>query len=130
MTKKITKEDYLETIYNLEQESGFSRISDIAQHLKISKPSVTQMVQKMAEEGYLDYTPYSPLQLTAKGQKIGQDIAERHQVLSEFLTLLDIPPDIQEKDIHGIEHYLSPVTFERLKKVTLFLQKHRFRGSK
>lgn len=127
MSKKITQEDYLETIYNLEQEFGISRISEIAKQLEISKPSVTQMVQRIANEGFLVYKPYTPIKLTSKGKKIGKQIAERHAVLSEFLTLLDIPKNIQEKDIHGIEHFLSPITFKKLKTVNEFLKKNNFK---
>lgn len=118
----MEQEDYLETIYNLEKEKGHIRVSDIAQELNLSKPSVTQMMQRLKKEKCVEYEPYLPLKLTDKGKKIGQKVAERHKVLADFLTILGIPDNIQEKDIHGIEHSLSDITVKELKQVTSFLK--------
>lgn len=122
----MEQEDYLETIYDLKNEKGHVRISDIAKALGISKPSVTQMMQRLEKEGCVEYKPYSPLELTSKGKKIGKSVAERHKVLAEFLSLLKVPNSIQEKDIHGIEHSLSPITLKRLKEVNKFLKLKKF----
>lgn len=122
----MEQEDYLETIYKLEKELGYVRISDIARVLELSKPSVTQMMQKLDADGCVEYKPYCPPKLTAKGKKIGEKIAERHKVLAEFFTILGIPENIQEKDIHGIEHCISPVTLEKLKEVNAFLKQKKF----
>lgn len=119
----MKQEDYLETIYKLGLEHGPVRISDIAKILKLSKPSVTQMMQRLEKDHCVIYKPYLPLKLTTKGKKIGKKIAERHKVLAEFFTLLKIPERIQEKDIEGIEHSLSPVTLIRLRNTTKFLKK-------
>lgn len=122
----MEQEDYLETIYNLKKNLGHIRISDIAKALNLSKPSVTQMVQRLEKEGYVSYEPYLPLKLTAKGTRIGKSVAERHYVLAEFFTTLKIPQSVQNKDIHGIEHFLSPATLIKLKKVTKFLKQKKF----
>lgn len=119
----MEQEDYLETIYRLNLEQGLVRVSDIAKILKLSKPSVTQMMQRLEKENCVIYKPYLPLRLTGKGKKIGKKVAERHEVLAEFFTLLKIPQKTQEKDIHGIEHSLSPITLKKLKKITVFLKK-------
>lgn len=122
----MEQEDYLETIYNLKNEKGYVRISDIADALEIKMPSVTQMMQKLERDGCVSYVPYRPLELTEKGEAIGKKVAERHAVLAEFFTLLGIPGDVQEKDIHGIEHYLSPVTLKKLRKVSEFLRENNY----
>lgn len=122
----MEQEDYLETIYELNEKNGHVRISDIANELKISKPSVTQMMGRLKKEGHVQYQPYMPINLTPKGKSIGKDIAEKHKVLKEFLTLLKISKKIQEKDIHGLEHSLSPTTLKQLKKLTLYLAKNKY----
>lgn len=119
----MEQEDYLETIYELGQKNGLVRISDVAKILNLSKPSVTQMMQRLVKENCVVYKPYLPLKLTKKGKTIGKKVAERHKVLAEFFTLLKIPKNIQTKDIHGIEHSLSPITLEKLKKLTASLKK-------
>ncbi len=123
----MEQEDYLETIYNLNKEKDHVRVSDIAEELEISKPSVTQMMQRLKKEGCVSYKPYSPLKLTAKGSRIGKKVAERHKVLAEFFTILKISPQTQEKDIHGIEHSVSDSTLKKLKQVTKFLKEKNFK---
>lgn len=101
-------------------------MSDIAEELKISRPSVTQMVQKLAANEFITYQPYEPIALTKKGKAIGRKIAERHNVLEEFLTIIGVPRQIRERDIHGIEHFLSAKTLKSLKQATRFLKVKKF----
>lgn len=124
----MEREDYLETIYDLKLRTGKARISDVARELGISKPSVTQMSQQLHKEGLVIYEAYGPLKLTTKGSKIARRVAERHSVLKDFLTVLCVPKSIQEKDIHGIEHFLSPITLDRLKLVVKFLKEKEFKA--
>ena len=118
----MEKEDYLETIYKLKQEKGYIRVSDIAEALKITKPSVSQMCRRLEDEGCLICETYKPIQLTKKGQAIGKKIADRHEVLEEFLSFLQIPAKTREKDIHGMEHCLSEITLKKLKELTIKLR--------
>lgn len=122
-----SSEDYLETIYKLLKAKNEARLSNIAKELDIARPSVTQMVQKLAADGFIEYQPYAPISLTKKGKAIGKKIAERHSVLEEFLTIIGVPRHIRERDIHGIEHFLSAVTLKSLKKTTGFLRTKKFK---
>ena len=122
----MEQEDYLETIYKLGLNSDHVRVSDLAKELELSKPSVSQMIKRLDKEGCVNYQPYQPLKLTAKGRRIGKKIAERHKVLAEFFTTLGIAEKTQEKDIHGIEHYLSDTTLKALRKATKFLQDNNY----
>lgn len=125
----MEQEDYLETLHDLEKELEYVRISDVAKALNLSKPSVTQMMQRLEKDGCVKYEPYSPLKLTTKGRRIGKKVAERHKVLAEFFTILGIPEKTQEKDIHGIEHCLSSSTLSQLKKASKFLKDKGFKSS-
>jgi Mn-dependent DtxR family transcriptional regulator len=122
----MKQEDYLETLYNLEKKLSSIRITDLAKALNLSKPSVTQMMQRLNKDSCVKYEAYTPIKLTAKGRKIGKKIAERHEVLADFFTILNIPKRIQEKDIHGIEHHLSPITVDKLKILSKFLKDKNF----
>ena len=62
-------EDYLERIHELIEEKGYARVVDIASSLQVKQASVTSMVQKLGELGYLNYEKYRGLVLT---QKIGR----------------------------------------------------------
>ena len=103
-------EDYLEQIHELIEEKGYARVVDIASSLDVKQASVTSMVQKLGEMGYLNYEKYRGLILTDKGRAVARLIQKRHETLSRFFSLLGLDAKTQRQDIEGIEHYLSPAT--------------------
>jgi Mn-dependent DtxR family transcriptional regulator len=117
-------EDYLERIHELIEEKGYARVVDIAESLDVTQASVTVMVQKLGDLGYLDYEKYRELRLTAKGRKVARRIQCRHLTLARFFSLLGLAPETQQLDIEGIEHHLSPATLECLEDLSEFLEKN------
>jgi Mn-dependent DtxR family transcriptional regulator len=117
-------EDYLERIDELIEEKGYARVVDIASSLKVRQASVTGMVQKLGEQGYLDYVKYRGLVLTDKGREVARFIRSRHETLSRFFSLLELDEETQKRDIEGIEHHLSQVTLDCLDDLTGFLEKN------
>src|SRR4029453_16321522 len=83
-------EDYLERILELINTKGYARVVDIATSLAISQASVTTMVQRLDGEGLLKYEKYCGLALTTAGENLARNIARRHQLLTDFLTLLGV----------------------------------------
>lgn len=100
-------EDYLERIYNLIEEKGYARVSDIAEALEVHPSSVTKMVQKLDKDKYLVYEKYRGLVLTPKGKKVGKRLVDRHTLLEDFLRLIGVDEEHIYKDVEGIEHHLS-----------------------
>ncbi|WP_172194746.1 transcriptional regulator MntR [Saccharibacillus qingshengii] len=100
-------EDYLERIYQLIDEKGYARVSDIAEGLEVHPSSVTKMIQKLDKDEYLVYEKYRGLILTSKGKKIGKRLVDRHQLLEEFLRLIGVEESLIYQDVEGIEHHLS-----------------------
>lgn len=117
-------EDYLERIHELFEEKGYARVVDIASSLNVREASVTSMVQKLGELGYLKYEKYRGLILTEKGREVAKRIQGRHETLSRFFSLLGLSPDTQQKDIEGIEHHLSPATVNVLSDLTQFFEEN------
>ncbi|MBI3881438.1 MAG: transcriptional regulator MntR [Verrucomicrobia bacterium] len=113
-TPSQSAEDYLERIHELIQEKGRARVVDIASSLRVKEASVTSMVQKLGEAGYLNYEKYRGLILTDKGREVARRIQQRHATLSRFFSLMGIAPAAQQSDIEGIEHHLSPETLAML----------------
>ena len=119
-----TAEDYLERIHELIQEKGYARVVDIAGSLKVKQASVTSMVQKLDELGYLNYVKYRGLVLTDKGRAVAVRIQQRHATLARFFSLLGLDAETQQQDIEGIEHHLSPATVEVLADLANFFEKN------
>ena len=117
-------EDYLERIHELIESKGNAHVADIAQSLNVGQPSVTSMVQKLADDGYLRYEKYRSLTLTDAGRAVAERIRNRHAVLASFFTLFDLDDDTQARDIEGIEHHLSSDTLNTLANLTAFFKEH------
>jgi Mn-dependent DtxR family transcriptional regulator len=111
-------EDYLERILELINSKGYARVIDIAAALRISQASVTNMVQRLDAEGLLKYEKYRGLILTAAGKKLARRIAERHKLLTEFLSLLGVDDRVIHQDVEGMEHHISPSTLRAIAALT------------
>jgi Mn-dependent DtxR family transcriptional regulator len=103
-------EDYLERIDALIRGKGYARVSDLAESLSLSLPSVSVMVKRLAERGLLERERYRGFRLTEEGRTISAEIRRRHETLTEFLTLLRVPEAVRDRDVEGLEHHLSPET--------------------
>lgn len=117
-------EDYLERIHELIEEKGYARVVDIASSLSVKQASVTSMVQKLDELGYLNYEKYRGLILTEKGRAVACKIKNRHETLSRFFSLLGLDKKTQQHDIEGIEHHLSAETVEVLADLAQYFEDH------
>lgn len=115
-------EDYLERISELIHRKGYARVVDIAAELKISQASVTTMVQRLDGEGLVKYEKYRGMVLTSAGEEVAARIAHRHELLTNFLTLLGLEKEVVDHDVEGMEHHVSPETFEALEKLNRFLE--------
>lgn len=113
-------EDYLEKIYELMNEKGYARVSDIANSLAVQPSSVTKMLQKLDENDYVSYEKYRGIILTDKGHRMGQLMKERHLMLAEFLRMLGVSEETIQRDVEGIEHHVSPKTLESLQDLVVF----------
>ena len=121
-TPSQSAEDYLERIYELIEEKGYARVVDIASSLDVRQASVTSMVQKLGELGYLNYEKYRGLVLTEKGREVACKIQRRHETLSRFFSLFGLDAATQQQDIEGIEHHLSAATVEVLEDLAKYFE--------
>jgi Mn-dependent DtxR family transcriptional regulator len=115
-------EDYLERIHELIEDKGYARVVDIASSLKVRQASVTSMVQKLGDLGFLKYEKYRGLILTDEGRDVARRIKRRHETLARFFSLFGLSEETQRKDIEGIEHHLSPETLATLSDLATFLE--------
>src|ERR1043166_4429344 len=96
-------EDYLERILELINSKGYARVVDIATSLNISQASVSNMIQRLDGEGLLKYEKYRGLVLTAAGETLARNIARRHELLTDLLTLLRLDKQVIHHDVEGRE---------------------------
>ncbi|MGD0423171.1 MAG: transcriptional regulator MntR [Candidatus Bathyarchaeia archaeon] len=117
-------EDYLEVVYDLIQEKGYARSSDIAERLAVKSPSVTRMLQRLNGMGLIVYERYRGLTLTDKGVEMARFIQQKHATIVKFLQILGIEEKTAKLDAEGIEHHVHKVTLYRIEHFVNFVSKH------
>ena len=117
-------EDYLEVIYELVEQKGYATTVDISNILNVSSSSVTKMMQKLDETGYLKYEKYRGIRLTEEGIHIAQNIRSRHGLLAEFFRIIGVDEESANSDAEGIEHHLHPETIRKLEEFINILKKN------
>ncbi len=115
-------EDYLEVISELVELKGYATTLDISRYMDVSAPSVTKMLQRLDENGYLEYEKYHGINLTDKGNHLADSIRQKHGILLEFFEILGIGHETANQDVEGIEHHLNPKTIRQLRKFITFLK--------
>ncbi len=113
-------EDYLEMICRMKHRTEHMKARDLAQMLHVKPSSVSKMVQQLAAAGYLENVHYGMITLTPKGEKTGEYLLYRHEVLCRFLCRLNRSADELEQ-AEKIEHFLNRTTIENLDALTAYL---------
>ncbi len=107
---------YLETIYVLGKANTRVRSVDISEHMGYSKPSVSRAVHLLEENGYIEIDADGFITLTVSGKTVAEKIFERHTVISGMLIRLGVDPETAADDACKIEHAISDVSFEAIKR--------------
>jgi Mn-dependent DtxR family transcriptional regulator len=119
-----SSEEYLAAIQRLIEEKGYARVSDIAQALAFSRPSVSIMVQRLARHGYLKYERYRGLTVTEKGRRVAREIRGRHATLGRFFALLGLTRREVSANVEGMGHRATPSLLSRLERVASYWEGH------
>jgi len=118
--RKRTIEDYVELVYIIQNEKDKVHTNDIASAFNINPASVTEVFQKLSQEGYINYKKYLGVTLTSKGKKIALNIKNKHETLRDFLILLGVNEKIADEDACKIEHNVNKETMDKLRKFVEF----------
>ncbi|MDQ1710544.1 MAG: DtxR family transcriptional regulator, Mn-dependent transcriptional regulator [Frankiaceae bacterium] len=101
-------EEYLETIWELE-ESGISPIrARIVERLGVSAPSVSETVARLEREGYLTLDSGKVMQLTETGRSYARSMVRRHRLAERLLVdVLHVPWHQVHEEACRLEHAIS-----------------------
>ena len=112
-----TMENYVKTVYELQQEAEWVSTSALSRRLSHAPASVTNMIKKLAtpELGMLDYVPYKGVQLTPVGEKVALEVIRHHRLIELYLAeVMGIPWDEVHDEAEKIEHVISEDIEERM----------------
>ena len=111
----MKKEDYLEEIYMIQcHNNRAARVTELAHVLKVSNPSVSEMIRRLEKERLVTFERFGGISLTALGIKEARNIVRKHQLLEVFFNnILKIKTDSHE-EAHAMEHALSDEATDKL----------------
>ncbi len=108
-------EKYLEVIYEIARSGGSTRVKDVAKSLNVSLASVSEMLDRLVQQGYVAHDKYRRITLTPKGKKLAMRLDRKHAVIMRFFTnILEVDEEVANKDACEIEHVISDETLEKL----------------
>jgi DtxR family Mn-dependent transcriptional regulator len=108
-------EDYLKTIYELERDGAAAGTNEIAARLDIAPASVSGMVRRLADQGFVEHEPYRGVRLTDSGRVNALRMLRRHRILECYLTaVLGYRWDDVHDEAERLEHAASDELIERM----------------
>ncbi len=118
----LALESYLEAIADIQAEDGAVSPSVLAEKMGCKRSSVTSALQRLAENGLINYHSYRPVTLSPKGKEVIESLNRYHKILCNFFqNILGFDEDYSQKEACKLEHQMSPEIIERLEAYVNFL---------
>src|SRR5919205_2017452 len=109
------EEEYLQTIFWLEEAGLPIPGANAARALQVAPTAVHEMVGRLEADGYITRDSDRSLLFTASGREHAAGVVRRHRLIERFLTdVLGIPWDEVHEEAERLEHAMSPVLEERM----------------
>jgi DtxR family Mn-dependent transcriptional regulator len=111
----VAEEEYLETMFWLWEARLPLTAANIARAMRLSAPTVHEMVRRLEADGYVERAEDKSLEFTEAGREHASTVVRRHRMIERFLTdVLGIPWDEVHEEAERLEHAMSPVLEERM----------------
>lgn len=108
----LSEENYLKTIFHLEQKAqGSVSTNDIAEKMETKASSVSDMIRKLGEKNLVDYVKYQGVTLSPKGKETALRVIRKHRLWEVFLVE---KLDFQWDEVHDIAEELEHIDSDEL----------------
>ncbi len=110
-------QEYLKTMYILKKQNGNIRVTDIANKMNCTKPSVTKAINNLKNENLINYEIYGTIELTEQGENLAKKILEVYDIVYIFLKdVLNLPEQQAEQEAEKMKSTMSDDTINKLAK--------------
>ena len=110
-------EEYLKIMYILKKQNGYLRVTDIAEKMGCSKPSVNKAINNLKEKGLVNYETYGEIELTKNGEDIAKKVLETYDISYLFLReILNLSDEDAKREAEQIKSVISDNTINKLAK--------------
>ena len=108
-------EEYLKTMYILKKQNDNFRVTDIANKMNCSKPSVNKAINNLKENGLVNYESYGKIELTEEGEELAKKILEAYDIVYLFLKdVLNLEEEEAKKEAEKIKLAINDATINKL----------------
>lgn len=107
----VAEENYIKSIYHLQQSFESVTTNALADHIKTKPASVTDMLKKLQQKNLLNYNPYKGFKLSKEGNKAALNIIRRHRLWESFLVN---QLQFSWEEVHEVAEQLEHVTSRKL----------------
>ncbi len=110
-------EEYLKTMYILKKQNGGIRVTDVANKMNCTKPSVNKAIYNLKDNGLLNYESYGTIELTESGENLAKKILETYDIAYLFLKdVLNIDEEEAASEAEKIKLAITDNTANKLAK--------------
>jgi len=110
-----SEENYIKSIYHLQQEIGMVNTNSLAAEMQTRAASVTDMLKKLKAKKLLQYERYKGFRLNEAGKKAALDVVRKHRLWEYFLAVhLKFDWDKVHPIAEELEHISSDELVQRL----------------
>lgn len=110
-------EEYIKNMYILEKQNGNIRVTDIANKMNCTKPSVNKAINNLKDNGMVNYESYGTIELTKEGENLAKKILEAYDIVYLFLKeVLGLEKDDAEQEAEKIKTVITDSTINKLAK--------------
>ena len=115
MNFTTSEENYIKSIYHLQQETGMVNTNSLAAEMQTKAASVTDMLKKLSAKKILQYEKYKGFKLTENGKKVALTVVRKHRLWEYFLVeKLGFEWDKVHDIAEELEHISSNELIEKL----------------
>ena len=115
MKFSVSEENYIKSIYHLQQDAGTVNTNALAAEMQTKAASVTDMLKKLSAKKILQYEKYKGFKLTDNGKKVALNVVRKHRLWEYFLVeKLGFEWDKVHDIAEELEHISSTVLIEKL----------------
>jgi len=125
MNFSVSEENYIKSIYHLQQDTGLVNTNALAAEMQTKAASVTDMLKKLAAKKILQYEKYKGFKLTENGRKVALTVVRKHRLWEYFLVeklgfewdkVHDIAEELEhissQELIEKLQHFLGNPSFD------------------
>lgn len=110
-------EEYLKTMYVLKKQNGNIRVTDVANKMNCTKPSVNKALNNLKEEKLINYETYGTIELTVEGEDLAKKILEAYDIVYVFLKdVLNLEEEQAKAEAERIKSTIADETINKLAK--------------